>query len=219
MSRFVCTVLFCVMICMQSCKDDGGPRNHEFLFSDIVTIISVSEPSGTRFGMQRYDDSPLIIYTASNWTVPEKYVGQRVHLYYYMVGGEPYNSGEIAVKSVRAINNGSVSAGSVSDPAWDADPVWLNAVWRTGNYLNFRLRLSYSPKPRYFSLVADESTIGLEQPQLYLVHNLDGQSQSYMSETYASFDISHVWNRPSCRSVCVYINDVNYKARTYIFNK
>lgn len=209
----------CLMVSMCACQDDDGPRNDEFMYSDIVTIAAASESAGTEFTMQRYDDSPLITYMAPGWTAPEKYVGQRVLLYYYMAQGEPYRTGEIKVRSVRAINNGNVSTGNVSDPQWNADPVWLNAVWRTGSYMNFRLRLSYSAESRFFALVVDEATVDSEQPQLYLVHNLDGQPQSYLMETYASFNISAVWERSSCRSVCVHVNDTNHSTQTYVFNK
>ncbi len=205
---------------LAGCQDNGGPRNHEIMYSDIVSVESASDADGTTFTMQRYDDSPLITYTASNWVAPEKYVGQRVQIYYYTQTGQPYAPGPIRLRGVNSINNGDVNTdGDPFEPAWDADAVWLNAIWRTGKYLNLRLRVSYSSEPRYFSLVADAATLSDEQPQLYLVHNLNGQPGSYLSEIYSSFDISAVWNQPSCRSVCVHINDLNRPQQTYVFEK
>lgn len=206
-------------IMLTACRDDDGARNHDYMYCDIVTVESASEADGTLFTMQRYDDSPLISYTDSKWVAPEKIVGQRVLIYYYTESDRPYESGEVKTVSVKQITNGAVAGGDPTSPQWNADAVFLNSIWRTGIYLNMRMRVSYSAKPRYFALTADETTLNSEQPQLYLVHNLDGEPQSYMSEIYASFDLSFVWDKASCRSVCVHVFDSNRPEQTYVFSK
>lgn len=219
MKLFAGIIAVLAAVALTACGDEGGARNHEFMYSDIVTIESATEADGTVFTMQRYDDSPLVSYTANNWVAPEKYVGQRVHLFYYTEGDNAYESGPIKIVSVRAITNGAVAAGNPESPKWNADAVWLNSIWRTGKYMNLRMRLSYSDEPRYFGLIADEATLGCEQPQLYLVHNLNGQTQTYLSEIYASFDMSFVWDRSTCRSVCIHVHDDNRPEQTYVFSK
>lgn len=216
---FAAIVAVTMAVALVSCRDEGGARNHDFMYSDIVTVASASDADGTVFTMQRYDDSPLVSYTARNWVASEKIVGQRVHLFYYTESDEPYVSGPIRIVSVRAITNGAVAEGNPDSPKWDADAVWLNSIWRTGKYMNLRMRLSYSDKPRYFGLIAEKATLDSEQPQLYLVHNLDGEPQSYLSEIYASFDMSFVWDRPTCRSVCIHVHDDNRPEQTYVFSK
>ncbi|MCM1020635.1 MAG: hypothetical protein NC343_00705 [Muribaculum sp.] len=213
------STLLLLSLLLAACQDNSGPRNHEFMYSDIVTIASASKANGTVFTMQRYDDSPLITYTEPNWVAPEEYIEQRVHLYYYTESDKPYTSGRITARSVIAINNGNVTTGNPDSPLWNADPIWLNSVWRTGNYLNFRIRLSVSPEKRHFALLVDETTLTDPQPQLYLVHNMNGVQQSYLSETYASFDISSVWERATCRSICVHISDLNLPTQAYTFAK
>lgn len=64
------------------------------------------------------------------------------------------------------------------------------------NYLNLRMKVEYSEKPRQFGLVVDSLTLKNPQPEVYLVHDKQGQPENYMMETYASFDMTNVWSLP-----------------------
>jgi hypothetical protein len=119
-----------------------------------------------------------------------------------------------------AINNDTTVIRPISKYNWNERPVYLNSVWRSGKYINLRLRLEYSDKPRYFYLVTDSLTMTDAVPQLYLVHDRKGEAENYLFETYASFDISKVWNLPSCQAINIHINDSNSnKEEIYTFNK
>ncbi len=208
-----------VLAATSGCATDDGPDSRDAMLSDIVTLVSSSTSGGTIFSFQRYDDSEEIILQDPGYTNTDIEAGNRVLLYYYPESGLPYTSGTIKVRTLQMINNGSIATADLDRLNWDTTPVWLNAVWRTGTYLNFRLRLSYSDAARHFSLTADNATLSNPMPDVYLVHDLDGQPESYLREAIASFDISDVWNLPTCTGITLHINDSNLPQTTYSFTK
>ena len=140
-------------VTLSSCSDEE--YSTEMMLSDIITVTSVG--NDTRFEFQRYDDSPLIKLTAGNVDLPEKIVNNRVLLRYYPESGEPYVSGAIKVVGLTLINNDTTRIRPIEKYNWTATPVFLNSIWRTGNYLNLRMKVEYSEKPRQFGLVVDSS--------------------------------------------------------------
>lgn len=201
------------------CSTQDGPDSKDIMLSDIVTMVSSTRADGTVFTFNRYDDQPLITLTAPTYSTDRIEAGQRVLLYYYPADSEAYTSGDIRVRSVQAINNGEVTIGPIADYSWDATPVWLNSVWRSGKYLNLRLRLSHSPSPRLFGIVADEATADDAMPHLYMMHDLDGEPESYLRDVIASIDISAIWDRPTCRGIVLHVNDSNLDTDTYTLAK
>lgn len=203
---------------MASCSSDEG-YNDRIFYSSIVTIESTDEAAGTVFSFQRYDDSPLITLTAPDRTVDKKRVGTRALLYYYPESGDPYASGRVEIRSLGAINCDTAIIRPIERYEWDHDAIFLNALWRTGEYINLRMRAEYSDKPRYFGLVVDSLTLDNPWPEAYILHNLDGAPPGYLRESYASFDISKVWRQPGCLGLRIHVNDSNLPADTYVFPK
>lgn len=203
---------------LASCSTDGGDYAEQAFLSDIVTVESTGK-TGSRFTFRRYGDSPLITLDDPGLTLKKEYVGTRVLLRYYPESGIPYTDSEIRAVGLTAINNDTTVIRPVERYDWNADAVFLNSIWRSGNYINVRMRAVYSDSPRYFSLMVDSLTLTDPVPQVYLVHNTLGAPDNYMREVYASFDISNVWDRPGCRSIEVHVNDSNLKKELYKFNK
>ena len=202
-----------------ACSSDDDKYNDRIMYSSIVTIASSGEGEGTVFTFRRYDDSPLITLTAPDRNVAKEHIGERALLYYYPESGDPYASGPITIRSLGAINCDTAIIRPISRYAWDKDAVFLNAIWRTGGYINLRMRADYSDKPRYFGLVVDSLTMTDPWPEAYLLHNLDGAPPNYLRESYASFDISKVWNQPGCKGLRIHVNDTNRPADIYEFPK
>lgn len=210
-------VLALLLAVVSSCGDEK--YNDRIMLSDLVSIESSDESAGTTFTFQRYDDSPLIMLVDPKLALKEEFVGARALLYYYPESGHAYESGAISAKGLNIVNSDTAIVRPISRYDWDANPVYLNSVWRSGPYLNFRMRVDYSDEPRRFGLVVDSLTLTDPDPQLYLVHDLNGAPDNFLRECYASFDISKVWRLPSCRSVTVHVNDSNLNKDTYIFTK
>lgn len=202
---------------LMSCSDDAESNDQAFL-SDIVTVESTGD-SGSRFTFRRYGDSPLITLTAPGLRLDDKTVGRRVLLRYYPESGKPYTDGGIRPLAISAVNCDTTVIRPVERYDWNANAVFLNAIWRSGDYINVHLRAVYSDKPRYFSLMVDSLTLTAPVPQVYLVHNTLGAPDSYMREIYASFDITNVWGLPGCDGIEIHVNDSNLKKEIYKFNK
>ncbi len=203
-----------------SCSDDESYNDHATLY-DIVTFEGNTD-SGAQFTLLRQDDAPAVSLLARGTKVdtetiePEK----RVFIGYIPASGEPYTSGDITLTGASAINNDVLRISSLdSIPAWDSDPIYLNSIWRTGNFINIYCRVSYSDEKRAFILMVDRATRDDAIPQLYLVHNLLGEPQSFTRRAYLSVDISSLWSETSCHGVTVHLNDSNLPQNTYTFYK
>lgn len=205
------------ILSLMSCSDDAECNDQAFL-SDIVTVESTGD-SGSRFTFRRYGDSPLITLTAPGLRLDDKTVGRRVLLRYYPESGKPYTDGDIRPLAISAVNCDTTVIRPVERYDWNANAVFLNAIWRSGDYINVHLRAVYSDKPRYFSLMVDSLTLTDPVPQVYLVHNTLGAPDNYMREVYASFDITNVWGLPGCDGIEIHVNDSNLKKEIYKFNK
>lgn len=205
-------------VALTGCGDDAP-------YSDTATLYDIVTYGGSvggvaTFTMRASNDSPLLTLTATGVDVnPAIKEGDRMLLGYIPASGTPYASGEVSVVSTGAINNVPMTEDAIADIRWDADPIYLNSIWRTGCYINVYCRVSYSAKPRLLSLVADCETLGDPVPQLYLVHDLLGEPDSYTRRAYLSADISDVWRLETCRGVTVHVADSNLPTTEYIFMK
>lgn len=212
--------ILCSLIVTTSCGDDETFNDHATLY-DIVTFVDNTE-SGAQFTLQQSDDSPLITLLARGTTLNKEDIepGKRVFIGYIPADGEPYTSGDITLTGISAINNDRLRIAPLdSVPSWDSDPIYLNSIWRTGKYINIYCRVSYSDEKRAFILMVDKATYDDAIPQLYLVHNLLGEPQSFTRRAYLSVDISVLWNKETCQGVTIHLNDSNLPQNTYTFNK
>ena len=205
-------------VALAGCGDDA-PYSDTATLYDIVTYEG-SAHGVARFAMRASNDSPLLTFTATGVDVdPDIGEGDRMLLGYIPASGRPYTSGEVSVVSTGAINNVPLKEDAIADIRWDADPIYLNSIWRTGCYINVYCRVCYSAKPRLLSIVADRETLGDPVPQLYLVHDLLGEPDSYTRRAYLSADISGVWQLEGCRGVTVHVADSNLPKTEYTFMK
>lgn len=208
---------FSAALMAAACSDKE--YNDRMMLSDLVSIQSSTEADGTAFEFQRYDDSPVITLVDPKLAIKDEYVGKRALLYYYPEDGKAYESGRISATGLSIVNSDTAVVRPIIRYNWDKSPVWLNSVWRSGTWLNFRMRLDYSDKPRHFGLIVDSLTLTDPEPQLYLLHDLNGAPDNFLRENYASFDISKIWNLPSCKAITVHVNDANLNKNIYKFTK
>lgn len=187
---------------------------------DIATFEGNVEQRAT-FTVRQGDDSPEATLTYPREIEMENLsAGDRVYIAYNPVDNVPYRSGEITLKSISLITQGRVEVAPF-DPAdgWNADPVYVVTIWRTGDYLNIYCRLPYYTDPRRFGITADESTIGSAIPQLYLNHQLPEEVNSFDRAYYASFDISAVWRLGTTLGIDLHVNNSNLPTTVYHFSK
>lgn len=80
------------------------------------------------------------------------------------------------------------------------------SIYRTGNYINLNIYMPNFPE-REYSIVADETTLSSNMPDLYISTAEKGAGQGYTSKTLVSFDITSVWRNPVVTGVNVHINN------------
>lgn len=202
-------------IALWSCGGDEPAA--QMVLADIVTFEGYRSERPV-FTMRKEGDSPLITLTGHSGRLSQDLEdGQRVLLRYLPANGEAYSSGDVAVRSVVRINYDKLRKGPLD--GWDADPVYMLALWRTGQYLNLECTVEYSDESRRFFLLVDEPTIADPVPQLYLMHDMGDAPANFSRHIYASWDMSALWNTDGCLGVTVNINDSNRGIRRMTFMK
>lgn len=205
--------LLCIVLAtlLPACHDDdNGPDSITGEVADIATFKG-NNATGAIFEMQRINDSPLITLQAqAPVSVQGLVAGDRVFLSYIPADGRAYASGIIAVQQVDRINQDVLREADLQEiSGWDRDGVYIYSLWRTGRWVNIECRLPYDPAPRRFSLVLDKATSGQPVPDLYLVHRMGTQVESFGRDYYASFDISALWERPTVEGVRIHVANTN----------
>lgn len=212
------------MLCVSCAEGDNGPS--VACSYDIVCLGSQTAEHGSVFSMYLPDSDREIVYTESRAVIDTSVVkvGDRLMLG-YVPEGKPYESGRVTVKGYTPIHNSPlmVSSGGVENelPDWRRDGVYLYSIWRAGDYINVRARLTYSDKPREFVLVVDTDEIRAKVPvpTARLVHRLEVAKPNFERQVYTSFDISPLWWQTWIKGLRVLVSNTNLETDTFIFTK
>ena len=65
---------------------------------------------------------------------------------------------EIEIAALSPINCDTARVAAIDTIAWNATPVYLNSIWRSGTYINLHLRVIYTETARLFNLTVDSAT-------------------------------------------------------------
>ena len=203
-----------------SCGEEGVDGPVEMTCTDMVTFTGNIGNRAT-FSFQKMDDSPEIILTAQSAINAEGVdEGTRMLISYIPHDNRAYTSGMVRLIGARAVTQSPIITEWREEyENWDKDKVYVYSAWRTGRYLNVHVRLTYSPDPRIFCLAADPSTLESAWPDVYLVHEMDGEVDNHDRAYYASFDINDVWGRPGVEGIRVHIANSNLDKQIFTFPK
>ncbi len=206
-------LLFTLMaVLVSSCKGDDEPSATipQGACYDFVTLEESSE-AGSVFTMRKNEDSPLISYYSDIdfsriQTIKD---GDRLILCYDRIDGEIYTSGDINVYGyvqLSTTEQNMLTGDAGEYDGWQCPPMKVNALWRTGCFINLDTEISVfqARKPEILVIVADKATADGDLPELHVFYsNVKDNDGENPYRVYASFDISEVWERPSCRGVKV----------------
>lgn len=197
-----------VALTFASCRPDGVDGEVLMTFTDLATYEGDTAPGGhAAFSVIRDGDQPAAQLYSDITLADRQPEGTRMLISYTTPTNLPYTTGPVSIISGYAVNQGpAVTEWRDEYRRWDADPVWLNSVWRTGRFVNFNVRLAYSTRPRIFTLVAAEGWESQQWPDLYLAHALPPDvGDTHDRRYYASYDISAIWDRPAVQGVRVHV--------------
>ncbi len=216
-------LIIAAMLSATSCRPDGEDGPVSLTFTDIATFEGNLTPEGCAvFTLRQDGDSPQVTLHTDRALDTEDYPeGSRMLIYYTNTSNAPYTSGQANLIGGYRVTQGTVTEwDSEAYARWDADPVWLNSVWRTGEWLNFNLRLPYCTEKRIFTVAARPDLSADGCADIYLVHILPaGTPPSFTRSYYASFDISEIWDNPAVKEARVHISSSNLGMKECSFVK
>ena len=217
--RFLASVIIATLL--TACSAEGGVDGPvDAQLWDIVTYEGhLTGNSGSVFTFRQVNDSPLITLT-SNKTLEDTEAGTRMMIRYIPENGKAYTDDRINLLSAARINNGSAETEWKKEyDNWNRDKVFIYSSWRSGTYINFHLRLTYSTDPRVFTLVLDPSTRDSEMPEFYLVHIMAEPTDYHDRAYFASYNIAEIWDSPSVKGVRIHVADTNLNKDIFTFHK
>lgn len=199
-------------IALASCSGTENPEPEPVVYN-IVTYESTSaDGSVSTFSYQVNGDSPLITLTAK-WNVPEAIIPGMRLLLAYVPESLTTQSGAVKLLGFTTVPGGEAK---ISSTIPKSEPMRLNSIWRSGNYLNLNGIVTLSGQVSEISLYADQSTINSPEPHTYVVigngdGNLDKEAERKL---YASWDISQIWAMPALEALLVTYIDSENKPQT-----
>lgn len=204
---------------LMACGDDSGNPTYEPTVYDIVCLADVGD-NGSVYTLTKPLGSNLITYRS-----PQKIdttrikTGDRMLLAYRIDDNrEPYTSGAITAIGYSAITNDTLRHGYISKvDGWDRDPVYMQSLWMSQDYLNMRARLPYDERPRLIAVMVDSLTLDREYPECYLIHRLSEPVNTFDRSYYLSFDMTPLRELQQCRGFDLILNNSNLKTDRYRF--
>ncbi len=216
-NRYIFIMLVMAML-LNSCDSNNGYIPAIDFEYNMVTFVS--DESGMNYEFQAYNDSPLIKLHDDDESTLNLSAGDRLMLQYIELGEES------GVMQISTMGYSSVIDTPLARNSRDEIkelpnyPVNLSSIWRTGGYINLNCQFIYIDEPRNIQLFVNSDSENSEIVEFYLLDDAGNlQPSSYYRRSYASFDISSVWNRESCRGARVYIQDINNGMKSYDFTK
>lgn len=204
----IAVVLLSALI-MTSCSDDNDPSTEADIY-DIVRLESTND-NGSVFTLSKPDSDDIITLTSpqriNTKSVPE---GDRLLLRYVPDNGKAYTSGSVIVKGYGTIVNSTLVTRTAEEiEGWDKTPVYLLSCWRSGKFLNIYARLPYDNTPRAYSLAMEENPDNPAVPDLYLIHALETDVNTFSRAYYSSFDITELCDNPAIEGFTLHVNNSN----------
>ena len=206
---FIVILLFVAGVLWSCTDDDDVARRYTDYRLDVVTYRGAAD-DGVHFELLRRNDSSALDLMADRGTEVNVAIGQRALLRYdWQNANETGDRRRITVYACSSITTDSLRY-AVQPLAYytaQMEPVKLRSMWRTGDYINMRLQVQFTGTPRHFYLLLDRATAQADTVQCYLVNNTRGDVTYHWRDAYASCFVGNAWSRPSCRVLCVTVND------------
>ncbi len=219
MSRFTATLPVFILVAISilfGCSSDndkypdGIYTNFRY---DLVTFCGITGDQATFSYVPRSDDSATVTLAAQKgFSSDGLTAGKRVLLRYSPQPGTAFSGTQsIYAYFYNSIISDTLRAyrSDVPVSSFSMHPVKMRSAWRTGDYINLHCQVEYTGKARVFMLVLDPSTANADTVHCYLVHDLRTDTAYFWRNCYASFFVGRFWNKPSCRTLRLHVNNAD----------
>lgn len=144
------------------------------------------------------------------------YEGQRVILQYYVNEEKPDNSKEVGVIEIYSVRHDTINDVHPDTlAAYPNDPLKINTISRTGNYINLDMSIEYFNKPHGLDLFSNPMQASSDTIDVILRHNRNDDVFGYWVAAYASFYIPDL---ASYKAMRVYANTPNDPLGYFVIN-
>ena len=205
---------------LYGCDSSTPGDEDKYVAFNIVTYEGTSADGVTTLSYQVINDSPLLTLTC-RWS-PDRELTAGTRLLVAYSTDTPTESGGVNLLQASLVYGGASEVSDKTDSiAGSGTPLWINSMWRSGNYLNLDCQARYASDSRKVRLVADDSTLDDDYPVLYLVNCAKGEDDMspYNQRLYGSWDVGALWSRPTVMGLTVIMDDANRGASEMTFSK
>ena len=178
-------------------------------YSAFATLDAAT-PTSSSFTISPIDDETPFTVTATQGLAESSTLkpGQRCYISYLRSdNSDIFASGPVELTGVYLVANGSVNIVSKdSIDTFNVAGYGSANAFRSGKYMNVQIS---APTLRFngyskFAIYADQATVDDAMPQLYVDFEIDSFGMSE-NMNLGSFDISEIWNRPTCQGINLHI--------------
>lgn len=193
---------------LSSCNEEssGGPT---IFYNDIVSC-HLNQDKSVYFEQILSDDRGSIILHPDEPVVNDEIKENQRILLQYIVNSTPsdslYNITATYISAIRYDSIAHASADSIA--SYPNDMVRINALWRTGGYINFDISLEYYYRTHNLDLFYAPQQTSTDTLDVILRHDRNDDIQGYWTQAYASFYIPEVL-RPEYKAIRIYANMPN----------
>lgn len=206
------TFLFAAM-CLIACGED------EYVYPDLITEITCLKTDANGFGVQIVTDE------GASWELREGNRPAKLSpdsIYRTLCRFEPINSQEATLYAIQSV------IAPIPEPADNfssiqTDPVSIQSIWRSGDYLNMILQVKMKDQSHSFAFIEDGLEMNNDGKQtltLTLYHDQNEDTEAYYEKTYLSVPLWHYQNKLNKGDTIVfqlntYEEGVTYRTFTY----
>lgn len=215
-----------VALCLgfQSCNSDNDddPNPGTNIYTRIVSYVE-GTANGSTFTYRERGDSPLITLYSTQALKAETFkVGTRIIIQYTSESTGQNQDRRItllAAANVEGQGKAVESATAESTNNWNSDGVAVQALYRSGDFVDVQFTGYLGDQQAKVAMYVDETTLDSEQPQLHLIF---GPYSGFVNTPYifyGSWNIANIWNRPNVKSVKVNFNGTGAIGSSVILTK
>lgn len=216
MKKLLLTAL--AALTLSACNNDNNGPDTQPLVSNIVTYDGSDEATQTsRFSFQVIDDSPVINITAN--TLPTKPVKPGTRFLAYYNTDTPDKSGPVTMRQLASIPGGNpVDSAGVAAPF--GAPLQMQALWRSGHYINVYANINFSGTARRIGLYVDPATLAGPEVNAYMAVEPPSVIQDSAPRLLAaSWNVDALWSLSTVKTLNVSYVDASGATQSVKFSK